>query len=409
VSGPRGAAFRPIAAFYLLASGDPACIPGGARSTLTILRHLRRFEPFAIVTRRDAVSDRLGELGVAHEVLPVRDRLLGFRAAPLHLKLARGLGLMADNLRLARILRRLRPGVFVCDEMASPACGLGSRLAGVPFLVYVRNSLRGDRLRSLYRLPMLAASRVVAVSPHLADLVRSGLGARHRGKVAQIYNSVDDVPGPADSSARASAKARLGLPPDKIAIGLTAFVEPRKRQLEFLEQVLPVLDERAFVALVGGEKDREYSRRCLEILGRAPEDRARFFGYCPQLAEWYAALDIVCLPAAAEGVPRTLIEAALMGLPGVAFRIPGAIDAIRDGETGFLAETFSELADRLNRLVADAPLRDSLGRAARDLALLRFDPETNTQALEAVLAEVASSRPRPGASGGLASVSGNQA
>jgi glycosyltransferase involved in cell wall biosynthesis len=342
-------------------------------------------------------------------VLPVRDRLLGFRAAPLHLKLARGLGLMADNLRLARILRRLRPGVFVCDEMASPACGLGSRLAGVPFLVYVRNSLRGDRLRSLYRLPMLAASRVVAVSPHLADLVRSGLGARHRGKVAQIYNSVDDVPGPADSSARASAKARLGLPPDKIAIGLTAFVEPRKRQLEFLEQVLPVLDERAFVALVGGEKDREYSRRCLEILGRAPEDRARFFGYCPQLAEWYAALDIVCLPAAAEGVPRTLIEAALMGLPGVAFRIPGAIDAIRDGETGFLAETFSELADRLNRLVADAPLRDSLGRAARDLALLRFDPETNTQALEAVLAEVASSRPRPGASGGLASVSGNQA
>jgi glycosyltransferase involved in cell wall biosynthesis len=388
VSRPRHAALHPTAAFYLLATGDPACIPGGARSTLTILRHIRRFAPFAIVTRRDAVSDRLGELGIAHDVLPARDRLLGFRAAPLHAKLGRGLGLLADNLRLARMLRGIRPRVFVCDEMASPACGLGSRLASVPALVYVRNSLRGDRLRGLYRVPMLAASRVVAVSPHLADVVRSGLGPRHGRKVVQIYNAVDDLPGPAEPAARASAKARLGLPLDKVAVGLMAFIEPRKRQLEFLEQVLPVLDERVFVALVGGKKDQEYSRRCLEALGRVEEDRARFFGYSPQVAEWYEALDVVCLPAAAEGVPRTLIEAAFMALPSVAFRIPGSADAIRDGETGFLAESFTELADGLNRLVADAPLRDSIGRAARDFALQRFDPVKNTEALEDLLVEV---------------------
>jgi glycosyltransferase involved in cell wall biosynthesis len=74
-------------------------------------------------------------------------------------------------------------------------------------------------------------------------------------------------------------------------------------------------------------------------------------------------------------MPRCLIEGAAMGKALVASNIRGCRDIVRDGVTGLLFEVknVEELAQTLDRLAGDAPLRARLGTAGAADARERFD------------------------------------
>jgi len=90
----------------------------------------------------------------------------------------------------------------------------------------------------------------------------------------------------------------------------------------------------------------------------------------------YAA-DIFCLPSRYEGFPMALCEAMAAGVPPVAFDCPtGPRELIRDGGNGILVAEgdVQALADALGRMMADADLRETMGRAAVE-GIRRFAPE----------------------------------
>ncbi len=64
-----------------------------------------------------------------------------------------------------------------------------------------------------------------------------------------------------------------------------------------------------------------------------------------------------------------------MGLPSVAFDVPGVREAVRDGETGYLVpqRDVAALTDRGSTLLADPEQRLAMGRAARRMAKSSFD------------------------------------
>ncbi len=75
-----------------------------------------------------------------------------------------------------------------------------------------------------------------------------------------------------------------------------------------------------------------------------------------------------------EGWGLTLTEAAACGTPVVATRIPGHVDAVRDGETGVLADDESGLAAATGALLADPVERERLAvNAVAWAAGLRWD------------------------------------
>jgi len=76
---------------------------------------------------------------------------------------------------------------------------------------------------------------------------------------------------------------------------------------------------------------------------------------------------IAVLPSYREGMPKSLLEAASVGRPLVAFDCPGCRDLIKDGENGILVPFKDEiaLADALERLAQDPKLRQRLGDQAR--------------------------------------------
>ena len=72
------------------------------------------------------------------------------------------------------------------------------------------------------------------------------------------------------------------------------------------------------------------------------------------------------------------IEALACGLPVVASRIGGIPELIADGRTGFLFAPGDpqELADRIQRLTSDEPLRRRMGQEARSDAVERFSTQS---------------------------------
>jgi glycosyltransferase involved in cell wall biosynthesis len=104
-------------------------------------------------------------------------------------------------------------------------------------------------------------------------------------------------------------------------------------------------------------------------------DRLRLLGYREDIPALLAAADIFTLPSRFEGLPMSVIEAMLTGLPVVATDVRGPAEQVEDGLTGLKvpAGDAGPLAAALGRLVQDRDLRLRMGEAGRQRALDRYE------------------------------------
>ena len=89
-------------------------------------------------------------------------------------------------------------------------------------------------------------------------------------------------------------------------------------------------------------------------------------------------------PSEREGWGIAITEAGVQGTPCVAFNVPGVRDAVRDNETGLLAQSKDEFARHWINLRFDSSLRNDLGEGARQYAST-FSEERSLNDLEKVL------------------------
>lgn len=99
------------------------------------------------------------------------------------------------------------------------------------------------------------------------------------------------------------------------------------------------------------------------------------WGHRDDVAAILREADIVVLPSYREGMPKVLLEAAACGKPVITTNVPGCRDAIRPNETGLLVEPqdAEALAEAIYTLVGNRSLRETMGRAGRELAEQLFD------------------------------------
>lgn len=99
------------------------------------------------------------------------------------------------------------------------------------------------------------------------------------------------------------------------------------------------------------------------------------------LPQELARFDINIIPLETQNIfchcksELKFFEAALAGVPSVASATRPFCDAIRDGETGFLAFQGQDWEDKLELLIQDEGLRKRMGQAAQRAVLWRFGPE----------------------------------
>lgn len=96
-----------------------------------------------------------------------------------------------------------------------------------------------------------------------------------------------------------------------------------------------------------------------------------------------AGADVLVLPSYREGFGSVLIEAAACGIPAIAYRIDGVIDAVVENKTGLLVEKGSvkQLTKAMEQLQTDVSLRKQLGENAKNRAVSEFDSKKIIQKL----------------------------
>ena len=103
-----------------------------------------------------------------------------------------------------------------------------------------------------------------------------------------------------------------------------------------------------------------------------------FLGYQKDVYGLYAKSDIAILTSRWEGFGLTAAEAALAGLPAVAFDVPGLNEVIIDKHTGLLISDFNikKFAKSILQLKESFSMRKNLGVNAKAKAKNEFDKES---------------------------------
>jgi len=206
------------------------------------------------------------------------------------------------------------------------------------------------------------------------DLVARGVG---RERIRIVHNGIRQPKPPLEPPSRRG-----------LQVAYLGRLEPYKRvdvMLSALRTLVPEFPDLEIV-IVGRGSDRPRLERV--ALGLGIGERTRFFGFVSD-AERDALLATtrVCVcPSVKEGWGITVIEASASGVPVVASDAPGLRDALRDGETGFLAPQgdVAAFAERIRRLLADDALADRMSLAGQAWAR-HFDWDRAAQAMAEIL------------------------
>jgi glycosyltransferase involved in cell wall biosynthesis len=102
-----------------------------------------------------------------------------------------------------------------------------------------------------------------------------------------------------------------------------------------------------------------------------------------ELADYFALCSIYLHASMYEGFGRVMVEAAAAGRPVVATRTAGAMDIVRDGETGRLCPPRDSdgFADSVLKLLSAPDRSAAMGVVARRWAKERFDPNPLTHGI----------------------------
>jgi glycosyltransferase involved in cell wall biosynthesis len=173
-----------------------------------------------------------------------------------------------------------------------------------------------------------------------------------------------------DAQARTRIRASLGVPADRVVVAAVSRLVRHKGYPELAAAMRFVPDAELWVVGERLESDRGDD---MEALLRAAGlgDRLRLLGYRTDVAAILAAADIFVLPSHFEGLPMSVIEAMLTGLPVVATDIRGPREQVLPDVTGLIvpARQAPRLAEALRRLTEAPAMRAAMGEAGRGRAL----------------------------------------
>jgi phosphatidyl-myo-inositol dimannoside synthase len=161
--------------------------------------------------------------------------------------------------------------------------------------------------------------------------------------------------------------------PERFLLSVTRLdSQERYKGILTVLETLGMTDDRGMQYVIAGTgDDQAFLLRAARRFGVA--DRVRFLGAVTDrdLAELYRRCLAFILASGKEGFGLVFLEAMFFGAPVIAAGEKGALDVVRDEETGLLVRYGDVVAliKAINRLAADDGLRDRLRTQARKMVM----------------------------------------
>ena len=343
---------------------------GAQRAVVHLSRGLNaeRFEQMVITGEGGLLLAELAALPAIHcRIIPEMTRHIGPRAA------------WNDTLAVRKIrdlLRGFRPDIV---HTHTPKAGIAGRwaakLAGVPKIVHTYHGFGFSPQHPIWQKAFYvglerATARITSQFVVVSDpnrLLGQSYGIFRRENCALIRSGVDFADFQSNGLDKAKKKIELGVEPSDKIVGIVASFTPAKALHLFLEAAAKIAMEIPGVifVMVGDGALRPQLEQQAEELGITPA--LRMLGWRRDIPELLKAFDVFLLTSLWEGLPRSLVEALLSGVPAVASCVDGIGEVVQEGRNGFLAPpgNTTAMATAVVRLLRDEPLRQAMGKQAR--------------------------------------------
>jgi glycosyltransferase involved in cell wall biosynthesis len=282
---------------------------------------------------------------------------------------------------LVRLFRMERPDlVHAHMPISGFLARLAARVAGVPRVAYTCHGFLFNQDGSWLRrsagfvMEWIAGRFTDVFMTVSASEAADASRLRIFQGAATIGNGRDPAVFRPDPVARARIRAAWGTPAERVVVVAVSRLVRVKGYPELAAAMRELPDAELWVVGERLASDRGDDMR--ELLTDAGlGDRLHLLGYRDDVAAVLAAADIFALPSYFEGLPMSVIEAMLTGLPVVASDIDGPREQVVPEVTGLLVppRLVAPLAGALARLAADPALRTAMGEAGRARAIELYD------------------------------------
>ncbi len=306
--------------------------------------------------------------------------------------------------RLSRIIKKRNIDIIHTHLPDSNIFGaIVGRLLGIPVVITIHNNIimpcdRTAPLRNWLRKKVIKTtfSQVEALIGVGADIGQSMIDQGHVKEDTPILTILNGVDYDKFAKKRNVKKIRenLDLPLNSKVLSCVSRLENAKGHTYLIEATARLKKKFPLLrVLVVG--DGSLLNDLVEQAKQAGvTEQIRFLGRRSDVPDIVAASDIFVLPSLHEGVPLVVLEAMSARKPVVATNIHGTREVVVDGEDGFLvpARDPVSLAKRIDELLYNPDLGDSMGEAARAKVKKRFTAKMMVRNVEYVYQSILEKR-----------------
>lgn len=300
------------------------------------------------------------------------------------------LDILFTIIKLFRYFKRQKFDLIqVHTPIASISARIAAKLAGCKTIVYkIHGFYFHENMPIMKRylhifIEMLLAritSKLYLVSKE-DTLFAKIIGMKSKEDIFYTGNGINsELFFPKNHEEKLEAKSELGLKKDVLVIGFVARLVEEKGILELLEAFRYLINDYKNIQLLicGSKLKSDYGSSVdvqLESVKKEFPDKIIATGYLENTTLAYSAMDIFCLPSWREGMPYTVLEAMMCGLPVITSDIRGCREVVVHNETGLICKSKDKLSlyKSLKYLIDNPKKRIIFGNSGYLRAKAKYD------------------------------------
>jgi len=263
------------------------------------------------------------------------------------------------------------------------AAYLACRTTRVPFVTTFHGTHRiQNSLKKYYNSVMTRGQRVIAISQFIKTHILDNYGIDEKLiDIAPRGVDLDRIdPQKVTVEQLGQLGIQWGLLADRPVIALPGRLTRWKGQTLFLDALALIKELNWQALIIGGAGHKQNYLEELKDLACASglSERVIFVGDQSDIVPFYAMADVVVSASTEpEAFGRVAVEAQAMGKPVIASAHGGALETVRDGETGwlFINNDPADLAAKLRLALAKETDLISIGIAARNFVKNEYTME----------------------------------